>query len=73
MRVFVSGAQRAMTKGSSGIASISASVIESKSVAFLTIDAETSGGRIPRLRGIIPISFAMAVAVAGWSPYTNFQ
>ena len=40
----------------------------SKSVAFLMIDAETSTGRIPRLRGIIPISFAIAVAVAGWSP-----
>ena len=68
MRVLVFGAQRAMTRGNSGMASISASVMLSKSVAFLTIEAATSAGRTPRLRGMIPISLAMAVAVAGWSP-----
>jgi hypothetical protein len=65
MRVLVSGAQRARTSGREGIASISASVRASKSVAFWIIETETSAGRMERLWGIIPISFAMAVAVAG--------
>jgi hypothetical protein len=65
MRVLVSGVQRASTRGREGRASISASLSASKSVAFWMIDLETSAGRTVRLCGMMPISFAMAVAVAG--------
>lgn len=63
MRVLVSGAHRAMTRGSSSMASISASVSRSKSVALATQDEATEAGRMPRSCGMMPTSFAMARAL----------
>ena len=66
MRVLVLGAQRAMTRGKEGRASIWASFMPSNSAAVLTsaeVDWVVEGWE-----GRIPTSLAMALAVEGWSP-----
>ena len=65
MRVLVDGAQRAMTRGRVGKASISSSVMASNSEAALTREVATECGREARLVGMMPTSLAMASAVDG--------
>ena len=65
MRVFVLEAQRAMTRGSTGKASTWTSVMVSNSVAVFTKEEATSADMRSIVRGRMPTSFAMALAVEG--------
>ena len=68
MRTLVLGAQRAMTRGSSGRASTSSSDSLSNCEAVMTMASVTSLASEDMFEGRIPTSAAMARAVPGWSP-----